>query len=222
MTRTFADLGRGTSLRFSAWNRPAWADNLLARRVLAGALVAVAAVLTLRGDPDAAQTPVLVAAHDLAPGHPLTAEDVRSTPHGSTTLPANVFTDATTLVGATAAGAMRAGEVFTDLRVVGPRLAAAAAGTEDARIVPIRLADNAVADILRQGDRVDVIGAEEQQGLQSRPGRTLATDAAVILVSGAETGGRAQERVVLVAMDAGHAASVAAASLRTALTVVFH
>ncbi len=108
--------------------------------------------------------------------------------------------------------------MFTDLRVVGPRLAAVATGARDARIVPIRLADNAVAEILRAGDRVDVIGGEEQG---ARPARSLATDAAVVL-SGPGDGRGAKERVVLVAMDAEHATVVAAASLHTALTVVFH
>ncbi|MGW5144157.1 flagellar biosynthesis protein FlgA, partial [Nocardia beijingensis] len=101
-------------------------------------------------------------------------------------------------------------------------LAAAAAGAREARIVPVRLADTAVADILRAGDRVDVIGAEDMGGAGARPARTLAADAAVVLVSGAGTGRAATERVVLVAMDAEHATAVAGASLRTALTVVFH
>ncbi|WP_433758889.1 SAF domain-containing protein [Nocardia sp. CA-135398] len=221
-TRSFADLGRGDTLRSAIWNRPPWADALLARRLLAAALTALAIVLFLRGDPGSARAEVVVAGRDLPPGHLLEATDLRSTHLESGALPAGAVDDIAVLVGATLTGAMRTGEVFTDLRIVGPRLAAVATGAGDARIVPIRLADTAVAEILRAGDRVDVIGAEEQGGPGTRPARLLAINAAVVLVSGPGDRRGAPERVVLVAMDAEHATAVAAASLRTALTVVFH
>ncbi|MGW5451768.1 SAF domain-containing protein [Nocardia sp. NPDC003979] len=219
MTRSLADLGRGSSWRFALGNRPAWADALLARRIVAAALAVVAVVLFVRGDPGGARQPVVVAAHDLSPGRVLTAEDVRVDQHETRTLPTGFATDTTPLLGATLTGAMRAGETFTDLRVVGPRLAAAAAGTEDARIVPIRLADSAVAEVLRAGDRVDVVGVEDTGDSAARA-RTLATDAAVVLVTASAD--RRAERVVLVALATEHATTVAGASLRTALTVVFH
>ncbi|MFE7745489.1 SAF domain-containing protein [Nocardia sp. NPDC057455] len=221
MTRAFADLRRG-GWNPSGWQRPPWADAVLARRLLAAALAALATLLLVRGDPDTERTTVVVAGRDLTPGQLLEADDLRATPREAGTLPAGAVADPAALIGATLTGAMRQGEVFTDLRIVGPRLAAAATGAREARIVPLRLADTAVADILRAGDRVDVIGAEDANGLGSRAPRTLATDAAVILVAGTGAGRQATERVVLVAMDAEHAAVVAGASLRTALTVVFH
>ncbi|MBH0776150.1 SAF domain-containing protein [Nocardia bovistercoris] len=221
MIRSRTDLGRGNTLRAAFWNRPPWADQLLARRLLAAALIVAAIVLSLRGDPGARRAQVVVAGRDLAPGTSLSAEDLRLAAHESGGLPEGVLREQAPLLGATLTGAMRTGEVFTDLRIVGPRLAAVAGGARDARIVPLRLADTAVADILRAGDRVDVISAEETTGPAVRPARTLATDAAVVLVS--EPGERrAADRVVLVAMDSDHATAVAAASLRTALTVVFH
>lgn len=221
MTRKIADLGRGSPLRTALWNRPSWADLLLARRLAAALLVVLAAFLFLRGDPGSERTAVVVAGRDLPPGHLLEATDLRSAPRESGTLPAGAVLDSGTLLGATLTGAMRDGEVFTDLRIVGPRLAAVATGVRDARIVPLRLADTAVAEILRAGDRVDVVGVDEQ-GTGSRPARTLATDAAVVLVSSPAERGVTTDRVVLVAMDAEHATVVAAASLRSALTVVFH
>ncbi|MEV0252521.1 SAF domain-containing protein [Nocardia sp. NPDC050712] len=212
-------LGRDNPLRTVLDHRPPWADLLLVRRLLAAALTVLAAVLFLRGDPDTHSAPVVVAAHDLPPGRLLAAGDLRTVTQAAGSLPAGAARDTAPLLGATLTGAMRAGEVFTDLRVLGPRLAAAAAGAPDARIVPIRLADNAVAEILHAGDRVDVVGAEEGG---DRPARTLARDAAVVLVSRpADRRGQA-EPVVLVALGAEPALAVAAASLRTALTVVFH
>ncbi|MGW0050686.1 SAF domain-containing protein [Nocardia cyriacigeorgica] len=216
-------LGRGETLREALWNRPPWADELLARRVLAAVLTVLAVVLLLRGDPDTHRASVVVASRDLPPGHLLTTADLRVVDRESGALPGGAAHDPAPLIGATLTGAMRTGEILTDLRVIGPRLAAVAGGAPDARIVPIRLADTAVADILRAGDRVDVIAADESDRA-TRPARTLATDAAVVLISGSPGSGptKSADRVVLVAMGAENAAAVAAASLSTALTVVFH
>ncbi|WP_040798425.1 SAF domain-containing protein [Nocardia higoensis] len=214
MTRLFSDLGNDSALRAAWWNRPSWADATLARRVLAAALVVAAAFLLVRGDPDSARVRVVVASRDLPPGTSLTAADLTSAPFEAGSLPSGAVREHGDLLGATLTAAMRTGEVFTDLRVVGPRLAEVATGAAESRIVPIRLADTAVAGILRAGDRVDVVGAEERA-------RTLATDAAVVLVAGSGERERSGP-VVLVAMDAEHAVAVAAASLHTALTVVFH
>src|SRR5690606_33762755 len=109
------------------------------RRVLAGLLAVTALALFVRGDPGAQRHDVVVAARDLAPGRLLTAEDLRVDQHESRALPSGALTETTPLLGATLTGAMRAGEPFTDLRVVGPRLAEVAAGSAEARIVPIRL-----------------------------------------------------------------------------------
>lgn len=216
-TARSASLGSESRLAEAVRNRPAWLDGLLARRLLAGLLALLAGALALRGDPGTERAVVVVASRDLAPGALLTEADLRRTGHEAGTLPAGAVREASALVGATLTGAMRAGEVFTDLRTVNPRLAGVATGAADARIVPLRLADPAVADILRAGDRVDVVGAGDSE--RALP-RTLATDAAVVLVSATGTG-RDAEPLVLVAMDTGHATTVAAASLGTALTVVF-
>ncbi|MFD6401466.1 SAF domain-containing protein [Nocardia sp. NPDC060249] len=222
MTRSLADLGRGSSWRFALGNRPAWADALLVRRIAAAVLAVAAVVLFVRGDPGGARVAVVVAARDLAPGRLLTGDDLRVDHHESRSLPTGSVSETAPLLGATLTGAMRAGETFTDLRVVGPRLAAAAAGSADARIVPIRLADAAVADVLRAGDRVDVVGVEDAAAPgATKPEQTLATDAAVVLVT-ATGDRRGTERVVLLALDTAYATAVAGASLRTALTVVFH
>ncbi|NNH70147.1 flagellar biosynthesis protein FlgA [Nocardia uniformis] len=197
---------------------PPWADAVLLRRLLAVVLLALAATLALRGDPAAHRTEVVTAARDLPPGHVLGPEDLRTASRESASLPDGSARSPTPLIGATLAGAIHSGEILTDFRVIGPRLAAVATGSPDARIAAIRLADNAVAGVLRAGDRVDVVAAEEP----ARTARILAADAAVVLVSGGDSERGSGERVVLVALDARPATVVAAASLRTALTVVFH
>ncbi|WP_227979772.1 RcpC/CpaB family pilus assembly protein [Nocardia spumae] len=233
-----ADLGRTRGTEILARLRPPWLDLTLVRRSAAAALAVLAAVVALRGDPGGHRAPVVVAARDLTPGAILTPADLHRTDLPSEALPEGAIDDPARLVGATSTGAVHAGEVLTDLRIVGPRLAAATTGAADARIVPMRLADNAVTAILRAGDRVDVVAADESRSDSddSGPGpqrrehapaaRTLAVDAAVVLVSAATDAAArphtSTERIVLLALDPEHATTVAAASLHTALTVVFH
>jgi len=78
-------------------------------------------------------------------------------------------------VGSTLAGPARRGEVLTDVRLLGPRLAQSAAGP-DARIVPLHLADSALLDLTRPGDVVDVLAASDDD---TDP-RVVATDAIVV------------------------------------------
>lgn len=217
------NLGRGRSAEILAGLRPAWLDLTLLRRLAAAGLAAVAAFIALRANSGGEHTSVVVAARALRPGQILAAADLRHAELPSGDLPEGVITDAGQLLGAISTGAVRTGEILTDLRIVSPRLAAAATGTADARIVPIRLADNAIADILRAGDRVDVVAADEGRE-RSPTARTLATDAAVVLVSdtGDDRARESTEHVVLLALDPQRAAAVAAASLHTAMTVVFH
>ncbi|WP_280270621.1 SAF domain-containing protein [Nocardia wallacei] len=223
--RRDADLGREPHWDRLIRYRPAWADAALARRVLAAALVVLAGALYLRGDPDTHPVDIVVAARDLSPGHVLETADLHRVPRPAGMLPEGALRDVAPVLGATVTGPVRAGEILTDLRVLGPRLATAATGAREARIVPIRLADNAVADILRTGDRVDVIAGAEHAAEGAHgpaPPHTLATDAVVVLIAGAAKARGSDERVVLVALDPAPATIVAAASLTSALTVVFH
>ncbi len=104
---------------------------------------------------------VVVAARDLAPGHTLTADDVAHVERDRSGLVAGTLHDLDDAVGHTLAGPVPAGEPLVDTRLLGPRLAAAATGFADARVVPIRLADAGVSELLREGDRVDVLTVTE-------------------------------------------------------------
>jgi hypothetical protein len=119
---------------------------------------------------------------------------------------------------------VRRGEVITDVRVLGSRLAEASAGP-DARIVPVHPADAALLDLVRAGDVVDVLTVTDAPGTaradaQGRP-RVVATDAVVVMVSAkAKEPGR--EGVVMIALPAPAANEVAGASLSQAITLTFH
>ena len=202
--------------------RPDWSRTLAARRLAAGALVILAAVLALRSDPDGDRTEIVVATRDLASGVELTADDVRLENRTAATVPDGAQSDIEAVVGATLAGPARRGEVLTDVRVLGPRLAESVAGP-DARIVPLPLADTALLDLVRPGDVVDVLAAgAEGIGADARP-QVVATDAVVVLVSEKPKGaGGGSDRVVLVAVGAHAANDVAAAALLQTVTLTFH
>jgi len=201
--------------------RPDWSRTLAARRIAAGALVVLAAVVALRSDPQGDRTEIVVASHDLASGVELTADDVKLENRTATMVPDGAQSDVDAVVGATLAGPARRGEVLTDVRVLGPRLAESVAGP-DARIVPLPLADSAVLDLVRPGDVVDVLAAGSEADADARP-QLVATNAVVVLVSEKPKGaGNGSDRVVLVAVGAHAANELAAAALLQTVTLTFH
>jgi Flp pilus assembly protein CpaB len=201
--------------------RPDWSRKLAARRVAAGVLVILAAVVALRSDPQGDRTEIVVATRDLSSGVELTADDVKLENRTAAMVPNGAQSDVKAVVGATLAGPARRGEVLTDVRVLGPRLAESVAGP-DARIVPLPLADTAVLDLVRPGDVVDVLAGSSEAGADVRP-QLVATNAVVVLVSEKPKGaGNGSDRVVLVAVGAHTANELAAAALLQTVTLTFH
>ncbi|MFZ0835307.1 MAG: SAF domain-containing protein [Mycobacterium sp.] len=218
----------GESLNPSALNRlsrllrPDWSRTLAARRIAAAALVVLAAVVAFRSDPDGDQADAVVATRNLAPGITLTADDVRVEKRSTATVPDGVRSDVDDVVGATLAGPARRGEVLTDVRLLGPRLATSAAGP-DARIVPLHLADSALLEMLRAGDVVDVLAAGSSDSSADPSPHVVATDAVVVLVSPKPAQrGPGNDRAVLVALPAATAHKVAGVALVETVTITFH
>ena len=205
--------------RISRTLRPDFTRTARARRLAAGLLVVLAGVAALRPDARDVQREVAIAARDLSPGTPLTADDVRMENRSAATLPDGAHTDLA-IIGSTLAGPARRGEVLTDARVLGPRLAGLSAG-RDARVVPLHLADAAVLDLIRTGDVVDILGAPSADA-NARP-RVIATNAVVVLVSAtAKTIGSSNDRVVLVALPVLAAHALAGATLVQTVTLTIH
>lgn len=202
--------------------RPDWVRTVIARRILAGALVLLAAAAAWRDDPRDDRVDVVVAARDLTPGTALTAQDVRLEQRSAATIPDGARIRLDDVEGSTLAGPARRGEALTDVRLVGPRLAESTAGP-DARIVALPLADAALLDLLRAGDVVDVVAAPAAANTGSEA-RVIATNAIVVLVSTKNGGITAQNgnRVVLVALPSATAKAVAGAALVQAVTLTLH
>lgn len=210
--------------RISASLRPDWARTILARRVAAGGLVVLAVVSALGSNPEEGRVDVLVAARDLGSGTPLTDSDVRVEKRSATTVPEGSLTEIGRVPGATLASPTRRGEVITDVRLLGSRLAESTAGP-GARIVPLHLADDALIDLLRVGDVVDVLAAPAGEVQQPAPAisKLIATDAVVVLVSAKEKlRSGAEDRVVLVALPARVANTVAGSALGQTVTLTLH
>jgi Flp pilus assembly protein CpaB len=223
MGESLKSLNPSLPTRISQWLRPDWSRTVLARRIAAAGLVVLAGVAALRPNPDGDRAEVVVAARDLSPGAALTSDDLRLEKRLAATIPEGSQADIGVVVGSTLAGPTRRGEVLTDVRLLGRRLAESTAGP-DARIVPVHPADSALTDLVRPGDIVDVVAAS---GNDSRANpmvpRTLATDAVVVLVSAKQ---KAQtttsDRVVLVALPAASANAVAGAALVQSVTLTLH
>ena len=206
--------------RLSQWLRPDWSRTVLARRIAAGGLVLLAAVAAVRPDPADARARVVVAARDLGPGAELTADDVRLETCLAPTIPDGSQSDVSAVVGSTLAGPARRGEVITDVRMLGRRLAESTEGP-DARIVPVHPADSALIDLVRPGDVVDVVAAAEGSA-QATP-HVVATDAIVVSVSAKpKAQSSSSERVVLVALPATSATALAGAALVATVTLTLH
>ncbi|MBY0441868.1 MAG: flagella basal body P-ring formation protein FlgA [Mycobacteriaceae bacterium] len=200
--------------------RPDLTRTMLARRVTAAGLVLLAGLATLRSNPEGDHAEVVVANHDLRPGAALTSTDIRIEKRLTTTLPDGSQENLKAVIGATLASPVRRGEVLTDVRLLSNRLAEFAVGP-DSRTVPLHLADNALIDLVRPGDVVDVLTASTANA-EVAP-KVVATNAVVILVSAKQQIQAADnDRVVLVALPARVANAVAGATLGQAVTLTLH
>ncbi|MCV7382805.1 SAF domain-containing protein [Mycolicibacter longobardus] len=202
--------------RISQALRPDWARTVLARRVVAGALVLLAGVAAIRSNPQGDQVEVVVASRDIAPGTALTVDDVSLESRSAQTVPEGAATDMASVLHATLAGPARRGEILTDVRLLGSRLTEAAAGP-GARIVGVHPADAALIDLVRPGDVVDIVttAPEDPAGPPGAP-RVVAGGGIVVLVSDKHNH---DDRVVLVALPATAAVAVAGATLAQAVTL---
>lgn len=217
---------------------PGYARSVLARRLAAAVLVALAASSALQARQEKPE--VAVFARHVAAGTTLSLGDIelrRLDPGG---LPERALTtdDATSLAGRIVVAGAEAGEVVTESRLLGESLAAQLVGetttstsAEPAHMVPLKVAEPDVVALLHHGDTVSVIAASSEQDT-SAPSLSERSPAALPESTVIAAGGRViatslveEERsgkpaTILLALPATLAAQVAAASLSQPLTVV--
>jgi len=185
------------------------------RTPLAAALaaLAVACGLSAVAPADAAAVTVVTAAQDLPAGTALTHAELSTVRLPPDAVPQGALRAPEQVLGQRLSGAVRAGEALTDVRLLGPGLLPA--GGEVA--VPVRVAEPAVAGLLRPGDRVDVLAAAPEGG---EAARTVVSDVVVLAVPALEDGALEGALLVLAATTGGASRQAAAAvSGRLSVTV---
>ncbi|MGW4065317.1 SAF domain-containing protein [Amycolatopsis sp. NPDC004747] len=181
----------------------------LIRRWLAVGLLVLGGLLLVH--PGSARgAPTVLAAHDLPPGATLRAADVRLAELPDEARPTGVLSTLDAVEGRLLAGAVRAGEPLTDVRLAG----VPAATDPGTATVPVRLADVAVAELLRPGQIVDVVAAPEP----AAPASVLAGGAKVVTI-GHEGPAPLKGPLVLLRLPEATATKVAAISLERPVTV---
>jgi Flp pilus assembly protein CpaB len=195
----------------------------LVRRVLATLLAAAALLLAVRPPPGATAVvgqpvvPVVVAGGDLPAGAVLAPDDVEVASWPPRLVPAGAFRSPAELTGRALAGAVRAGEPVTDVRLVGPGLTASLPPGQVA--APVRLADLAVAELVRAGDRVDVLATAPD----AVDAQVVVSGALVLAPSALTDGGSADPAsptgLLLLAVATDTAARLAAAAASDTLSV---
>ena len=185
-------------------------------RVLLSCVLAAASVatgLSALAPAPAPTTPVLAAADDVPAGTRLAPDDLVEVHVPSRLAPAGAITQAGSAVGRSVAGPVRAGEVLTDVRLLGSALLPS--GPEVA--TPVRVAEPGTAALVHAGDVVDVLAAAPD-------GAGAATVAHAVRVLSVPLGGDdpGEGALLVVAATRSGAARLAAAAVTGRLSVVLH
>lgn len=187
---------------------------LARRRPLAAVLIALSVLIGLRTTigPGPPTIEVPVAARDLAAGSRLTAQDVSLVRWPADLAPSGPTASVT---GQVLAAPLREGEAITDLRFIGSELARA---HPDLTVLPLRLPDPAVVELLRVGDRVDLNAVDPETGEATE----LADDVLVLAIPPPGSADSSLTgRLIVAGITPDRARFVAAATLRQFLTVAY-
>jgi len=201
-----------------------WRTRFLAAAVFVGVAASVAADAARPAPPPT--VPVAVAAHVLAAGSVLRADDVAVVRMPVALVPHGAPTTRAAVVGGSIAVPVAAGMPLADGVMVPDDLA----GPDGTVVAAVRLADPAVASLLATGMRVDVLAATAEGGrgkvvadralvlpAPAAPGRDGATTVGGIT---GVTGSASDDRPVLLAVRPGEVADLAAASAGALLSAV--
>jgi Flp pilus assembly protein CpaB len=192
---------------------------VLARRRLISAVCAALAVAVgfqAAAGPPPPETTVLTAAHDLPGGTVVRDSDLSTAAFTPDSVPAGVLSSATEAIGRTTAAPVRSGEAITDVRLVSGSMLAAYPGLVAA---PVRIGDAGAVDLLKVGDRIDLIAADPQGAAEAR---VVASGVPVISIPRPRENSTAttQGGLVVVAISDGTAQDLAAAAVSSFLSLV--
>ena len=146
---------RRRSLPGARWRLLLWRARFPVAAALLG--VATAQVVAELGPAPAPTVPVVVAEHALAAGATLAESDLRIVRMPVALVPGGSHPRTADLLGQPLVTGAPAGLAIVDGLLGGARLAGA--GPPGTVVAPVRLADPAVAALLRPGDRIDLLAA---------------------------------------------------------------
>ncbi|MFK0245573.1 SAF domain-containing protein [Amycolatopsis azurea] len=188
----------------------------LALSLLLSGLVVLFLPASARGAPGIA---TVVSARDLPAGSLLRAGDLELVELPDDVRPQGTTGQRSSVEGRLLVGAARAGEPLTDVRLLDAAIPGS--GDPESSTVPVRLADAGVAELLRPGQRVDVVAAAEA----GREASVLASMAVVAAVGEHGTrdpkalGAGSKGPLVLLSLPSEIATRVAATSLERSIAV---
>ncbi|MGI8457721.1 MAG: SAF domain-containing protein [Propionibacteriaceae bacterium] len=193
------------------------------RRKLAAGLAAIAVVagINAAAPPDPPTVAVLVTARAVPAGRILAADDLSTVRWPRGQLPDGAVSDPAQVLGRPAVAAVPRGQTVTDLTTLSLRQAGPGRS-----IVALRLADPDLAVLLRPGDVVDVVAADDQSGTAAviaRRVRVVTTPSSPAEPGLLGTGGGSGPGGVLclIEVDQGVTATLAGAAVRRQLSVVW-
>ena len=170
--------------------------------------------------PPAPRTVALwVAARDLPSGQQLRASDLVRDDFLASTAPAAAVRDNALVLGRTLVTPLTRGEPLTTAQVLGSQHLAGLPGRS---AIGLRIPDEAVADLVRAGDRVDLVATDPQHG---SPPELLVHDAVVLTVPRSPAGAgttAGSGRLVVFAVPAGDVEHIAAAGSALYLSVIWN
>lgn len=187
------------------------------RRLVAGGLAAGAVALTIHAlepspDPGVA---VVTAVHDLPGSTVLEPDDLAVTRIPEHAVPAGALPSTAGITGQRITGPVRAGEIITDVRLMGTALLDG--WGPDLAAVPVRIADPAAARLVQPGDVLDIIAADVSG---AGGARVLAAGVPVLAVPPESDSGVAGDGALLViAANPGQARELANASVTSRLSI---
>jgi pilus assembly protein CpaB len=188
------------------------------RRLLAAGLAAGAVALALQAaEPKPAPTvPAIAAARELRGGMTLTPEDLLVVDVPPDLVPAGALARIDDAAGRLLSGPMHAGELVSDLRLVGPGLLTG--WGEGLVATPVRIADPGVLTLVRPGDRIDLYATPVSA---LGPTAVVAAQVPVLAVPvSAEQGALAEGALLVVAATPRQAGLLAEAAVTSRLSVV--
>ncbi|SFT47379.1 Flp pilus assembly protein CpaB [Actinopolyspora lacussalsi subsp. righensis] len=207
-------LRRGARERLRETMRMRGRRIVLLRRALAAVLLLMAGWYALPAHSGTASRTktVLTASRDLTPGTRVGPRDVTTVRMPERLVPDRALRQRERVTGEVLARAARRGEPLTDLSLLDDPLTELTTGGETEAAVAIRPADEAVAELLHPGLRVDIVGG------RSGNTRILAERATVVAVHPSE-GDAEGDTLVVVGLERRRAADVAAATLHESVTM---